>query len=65
MVLNFLTWIYYLQHENLTTATAITSLVYLAIPLSAWAILGEKLTSGMLLGFLFIIIGVTTVAFHT
>ena len=65
VAVSFLCWIFYLRVEQLTFATAVTSSVYITIPLVAYFFLGEKLTTGMLLGFALIFSGILCVALNS
>lgn len=62
MVLSFLTWLYVLRHLPLSIAYPLSNVVHVTIPLSAWIILGEAITTVRWCGIGLVVVGLWIVA---
>jgi drug/metabolite transporter (DMT)-like permease len=62
MVLSFLSWLYALKHLPLSIAYPLSNIVHVSIPISAWILLGEAISSTRWFGIVLVVLGLIVVA---
>ncbi len=61
-LVSFASWLYVLRHLPLSIAYPLINIVHITIPLAAWLILGEDITTQRWLGIAFVFVGTVLTA---